>query len=67
LRELGLNERPIRTIKYLKSDNYITNPIYQKINSTSERTALRDINDLLKKGVLLKNGDKKNAEYKLNT
>ncbi len=41
LKILGLNERQIKAVHFLKENKKITNKDYQTINSTSERTALR--------------------------
>ena len=47
LRKQGLNERQILAITYLKQHPIITNKIYQEICDTSERTALRDLDQLV--------------------
>jgi len=60
---LGLNERQIQAMKYIKENGRITNSKYQEINSTSARTAVRDLESLLKKGVLKRKGVRKGAFY----
>jgi len=63
----GLNERQIKAVKYLKKNEFITNSIYQEICETSERTALRDLEQLTDKQVFNKFGEKKGTKYKLNS
>lgn len=52
LEKLGLNERQIKAVLFLKEKGEITNKEYQKLNSTSERTATRDLTNLVKKQIL---------------
>jgi len=51
LSKLGLNERQLKAIEYVKENETITNKEYQKLNSTSERTATRDLSDLTQKQI----------------
>jgi len=44
LRKLGLNERQIKTVMYVKEKGGITNKEYQKTFSVSRQTATRDLN-----------------------
>jgi ATP-dependent DNA helicase RecG len=46
LREMGLNERQIRAMLYVKEEGRITNAEYQKINKISKRTATNDLMEL---------------------
>ena len=55
LQQLGLNERQIKAILYLKEKGKITNSEYQKVNDCSRATANRDLTELTQKGVLLFN------------
>lgn len=64
--KLELNERQLKAISYLKEKGTITNSIYKEITETSDRTALRDLDELIRKGVLAKEGNKKGTIYKLN-
>lgn len=50
---LGLNDRQIQAIAYLRERGRITNREYQILFDVSERTALYDLSDLVDKGVLL--------------
>ncbi len=52
--KLGLNDRQIKAIEYLKENLKITNSEYQKINSISKATATRDLTELFNKFNLLK-------------
>jgi len=50
LRKLGLNERQIRAVLYVKEKGSITNKGYQNLFSVSRQTATRDLSDLVKLG-----------------
>ncbi len=65
LQKLGLNERQIKAVLYVIETRSIINSQYQKINDTSERTALRDLEELTVKKILIKTGSKKGTSYKL--
>jgi len=47
LRKRGLNERQIKAVMYVKERGKITNKEYQEVCNTSERTATRDLTDLV--------------------
>jgi len=47
LRGLGLNERQIKAVLYVKEKEKMTNKEYQEICDTSERTASRDLAELV--------------------
>ncbi len=63
LRKLDLNERQIKAVSYIKENGSVTNGEYRKLNETSDRTALRDLDDLVSKEILEKRGEKKAAKY----
>ena len=65
LTKLGLNERQIKSVLLVKENGKITNSEYQKLNGISDRTALRDIEELTEKGILIKEGEKKGTYYRL--
>ncbi len=65
LRKMGLNERQVKAVLYVVANGSITNSDYQKISNTSERTALRDLDDLTTKNILQKKGEKKGTYYEL--
>jgi ATP-dependent DNA helicase RecG len=62
---MGLNERQINAVLYVVENGSITNSQYQQVCNTSERTALRDLEELIHKEVLVKTGLKKGTSYKL--
>ena len=66
LANLGLNERQIKAVLFVKEKGKITNSEYQTLNEVSDRTALRDIEELTEKGILIKEGEKKGTYYKLS-
>lgn len=65
VKKLGLNERQVKAVLYVVENGSITNGLYQQVCNTSERTALRDLEELIGKGVLVKTGLKKGTSYKL--
>ena len=67
LQQLGLNERQIKAVKYVKKNGKITNSDYQKLCEVSERTALRDLEDLSANSILQKKGEKKGTYYELRS
>lgn len=66
LKKMELNERQIEAVRYVKKNGKITNSDYQKLRNVSERTALRDLEDLINKKVLQKKGEKKGTYYELD-
>jgi len=66
LKKIGLNERQIEAIIYTKKYGKITNSDYQKLCNVSERTALRDLDDLINRDVFKKKGEKKGTYYELS-
>ncbi|PKL42069.1 MAG: hypothetical protein CVV39_09010 [Planctomycetes bacterium HGW-Planctomycetes-1] len=65
LEDLGLNERQKKAIEYLKTTKKITRSHYVKLTDCSERTAFRDIEELLKKNIVERKGTGKNTHYEL--
>ncbi|RJP37128.1 MAG: DeoR family transcriptional regulator [Desulfobacteraceae bacterium] len=53
---LDLNERQQQATTYLKVHGRITNKEYQELTGVTDRTVLREFNDLVAKGVLEKIG-----------
>ena len=66
LKKIGLNKRQVEAAEYVKKNGKITNSDYQKLCEVSERTALRDLDDLSAKNVFQKKGEKKGTYYELN-
>jgi len=52
LAKLGLIDRQVKAVLFVKENGKITNKDYQELNSTSERTASRDLNGLIEKNIL---------------
>lgn len=59
-KSLGLNDRQIQAMKYLKENGKITNSEYQTNYSVARNTATRDLTELVEKG-LLKSSESKGA------
>jgi len=67
LREVGLNERQIKAVMYVKERGRITNREYQEIVNVSRQTASRDLSDLVDKEILTTMGTgKRDFYYVLN-
>ena len=47
LKNLGLNERQIKAVMYVKRNGKITNKVYQQINNISKRTATNELKSLV--------------------
>lgn len=63
---LGLSIRQMKAMQYIKEHGQITNSIYQEINDITDRTARRDINELVEVfHLLVKQGTTKGAYYVL--
>lgn len=58
LTKAGLNDRQIKAVLYVKEKGRITNKEYQEINNTTERTASRDLSDLVEKQSIKSSGIK---------
>jgi len=56
LRDLGLNERQIKAVMYVKERGIITNREYQEINNCFRNTATNDLRDLVKRNILKESG-----------
>ncbi|MDR0612583.1 MAG: hypothetical protein LBG45_03705 [Dysgonamonadaceae bacterium] len=52
LQKLGLNDRQIKAVLYLKEKGKITNSEYQEINGVSRITTTRDFSELVEKNIL---------------
>jgi ATP-dependent DNA helicase RecG len=65
MKGLDLNERQVKAVQFLKSDLRITNTEYQKLNSVSRATAKRDLDELVKLGLLKLKGAGRSAHYRL--
>jgi len=63
---LKLNDRQIAGLKILKVERKITTMEYQKLVGCSRRTAARDLDELLDKGVIARKGVGRGAHYVMN-
>lgn len=52
LTKMGLSERQIKAVMYVKEKEKITNKKYQELNMVSKRTATRDLEDLVKRNII---------------
>jgi len=66
LRKMGLNERQIKAVMYVKGSREITLSAYKGIlPGVSEKTLYRDLQDLVDRKLLRQIGDKKGRKYEL--
>jgi len=63
LRTLGLNERQIKAVMYVKEKRKITNKEYQEINQASRQTASRELTELSDKRILRRVGKTGKSTY----
>lgn len=64
LRKLGLNDRQIEALRMMVNDKKVmSNKIYREKFGITDRTALRDLQFLFEKGLVKKEGFKKDAIY----
>ena len=58
LRKMGLNDRQIKAIKYVKERGKITNREYQELTKCSRNTVTNDLRKLIQKGIIKESGKK---------
>lgn len=63
LARLRLNDRQLRGLALIRSEGRITSGIYQKETGASRQTATRDLEDMVKKGILEQRGERRGAFY----
>ncbi|GIV04157.1 MAG: ATP-dependent DNA helicase [Fimbriimonadales bacterium] len=56
LRAMGLNERQLKAVLYLKERGTIGNKDYQELTGASKPTVTRDLDELVGKGILVRKG-----------
>ncbi|WP_395051520.1 ATP-binding protein [Flavobacterium sp.] len=66
LKSLGLSERQIAAVEFVKVNGKITNNELQLLLNLSERTILRELDDLVNNNILVRKGEKKGTFYELN-
>jgi ATP-dependent DNA helicase RecG len=62
---LGLSDRQRQAVRFVKSNGRITSGEYQEQIGAEPRTATRDLANLVEKGVLRRNGQKRGTYYTL--
>jgi ATP-dependent DNA helicase RecG len=65
LKSLGMNERQIKAVLFVKENGKITNSDYQELNNTIDRTARRDLAKLVELNILIKKGVLKGTYYEI--
>lgn len=65
LRKVGLNERQIKAVMYVKEKGRITNREYRQLTGLSDEGARRDLNDIVKKKVFKMKGKGRSISYVL--
>jgi DNA-binding NtrC family response regulator len=60
-----LNDRQKKLLDYLARHGRCTNREYYEMTETSPRTGLRDLQDLMARGLLLRDGKRRGAVYRL--
>ena len=60
-----LSERQLQAITYLKTHRRITNSEYQQLTGVIRKTAARDLNTLVEKGIVERRGEKRSSHYVL--
>jgi len=65
LGRLGLNERQLKAVKYVKEKGQITNREYREITGFSDEGARKDLKDIVEKGVLVSQGEGRSVSYAL--
>ncbi|MEW6087249.1 MAG: ATP-binding protein [bacterium] len=63
LAKMGLNERQIKAIQYVKEKGKITNCEYRQLNNVSDEGARRDLETLLKKKIFRTQGRGRSLSY----
>ena len=66
--QVSLSERQIKIIEYIQESGFLQNKsFFELFPMVSEDTVLRELKDLLKKGIVIKEGTTKGARYVLRT
>jgi len=65
LRKIGLSERQIKAVMYVKEKGKITNREYRTINAVSDETARLELSDLVKREILTSKGKGRSIKYVL--
>jgi ATP-dependent DNA helicase RecG len=66
LKKIGLNERQIKAVDYIKTNKAITLSSFKDlVTGVSEKTLYRDFQDLVNRNIFKEIGDKKGRKYEL--
>ena len=65
--KLGLNPRQVKAVLFVKDIGKITNSEYRDMNGVTDRTALRDLDELVSMNIFKKHGEKKNTHYTIDS
>jgi Fic family protein len=66
--QLALSERQIKVVEFIQENGFLQNKaFFELFPMISEDTVLREIKDLIKKGILRKEGSTKGVKYVLTT
>ena len=63
LAELALNDRQVKALRIIRQQGQVTNSDYQTITGATRPTAKRDLDALVKKGVIVRQGSGRGAHY----
>lgn len=63
LRSMSFNERQIKGFDYIEKNKTITSSKYAEINDIANRTARKDLSEMVNRGVIKKVGEGKNTRY----
>ncbi|MDL2312816.1 putative DNA binding domain-containing protein [Bacteroidales bacterium OttesenSCG-928-B11] len=66
LKSIGLNDRQVKAVLYVKEHGQISSSEYQKINDVSKATGGRDLSNLVERNILKKEGESIATYYHLN-
>jgi ATP-dependent DNA helicase RecG len=56
IEKMGLNERQLQALDYLRKNQTITSAIFQELFDASKPTATRDLSELVNKGLIIREG-----------
>jgi predicted HTH transcriptional regulator len=66
-RQVFLTERQIKLVEYITDVGYVQNKMFSMLfPDVSDDTVLREVNELIEKGLIRKVGSTKGARYELN-
>jgi len=63
LREMGLNERQIETVAYVRENGEVTTTEHMQRHNISERAARYDLTELVNRGLLVRSGGTNSSKF----